>query len=148
MLENLPPHSYDRASPNLTAMRTLALIYVQAEQLPCVSHTLDHVGEHFDTPNLTPILLAWRGMVSTPGKAATVWERMVFSCFPMFLHQSERDAYVMQSIHGEFKNSAYLKTINSRTFDNNDHGLTWKLAELELLAVVEVAKMFVQGIYF
>ena len=66
----------------------------------------------------------------------------------MFLHQSERDAYVMQGIHGEFKNSAYLKTINSRTFDNNDHGLTWKLAELELLAVVEGAKVFVQGTYF
>ena len=49
--------SYDRAAPNLAAMRTLATIYVEAEQLPCVSHTLDHVGEHFHTPNHSPVLM-------------------------------------------------------------------------------------------
>ena len=47
--------------PNLAAMRTLAAIYIEAEQLPCVGHTLDHVGEHFHIPNLTPILHAWVG---------------------------------------------------------------------------------------
>ena len=59
--------------PNLAAMRTLAAIYIEAEQLPCVGHTLDHVGEHFHIPNLTPILHAWRRFFCYSAKAAGAW---------------------------------------------------------------------------
>ena len=156
--------SYDRAAPNLAAMRTLATIYVEAEQLPCVSHTLDHVGEHFHTPNLSPVLMAWRGLFSKSDKAAGAWNRLALSSFPsfsstrwwseyeeqtyMFVHQDDRDTFVMDSFHSDFSASAYIKTLYSNTFGNSDGGFSWKLAELELVTVVECAKVFVQGTYF
>jgi predicted amidohydrolase len=38
---------YDRASPNLTAVQNLRLLFPQSEFSPCISHTITHAGEHF-----------------------------------------------------------------------------------------------------
>ena len=41
----------DRASVN-DAVRTLSIVYNQMVDVGCFSHTLDHVGEHMNTPIL------------------------------------------------------------------------------------------------
>ncbi len=37
----------DRASSNNVAMRTMAVVYPDLLDVGCLSHTIDHVGEHF-----------------------------------------------------------------------------------------------------
>jgi len=64
--------------------KKVATIYVEAEQLPCVSHKLDHVGEHFHPPNHSPVLMVWRGLFSKSDKAAGAWNRLALSSFPSF----------------------------------------------------------------
>ena len=42
----------DRAASNNVAMRTLKVLYPNVLDIGCYSHTIDHVGEHFETPTL------------------------------------------------------------------------------------------------
>ena len=42
----------DQASVNSVAMRTLSIVFPNVLDIGCFSHTLDHVGEHFNTPIL------------------------------------------------------------------------------------------------
>ena len=156
--------SYDRAAPNLAAMRTLSTIYVKGENIPCVSHTITHVGEHFWTQNFTPILHYWRGFFSNSPKARTAWQRLTLSSFPsycdtrwwseyeedvcMCINRAHRDDFLISNINGDFSYSAYLKKLYALTVQNDDGGIDWKYAELELTTVVEVARVFVQGTYF
>ena len=43
----------DRSTVNNTAVRTLKIVCPQLIDIGCFSHTIDHVGEHFVTPNLS-----------------------------------------------------------------------------------------------
>ena len=65
--------SYDRAAPNLAAMRALVPIFPMAENLPCVSHTLCHCGERFTAPNLSTMLVQWRGLFAHTKCAVSKW---------------------------------------------------------------------------
>ena len=40
-------YSHDCSSVNTLAMETMELIFFRAEDWPCFSHTLDHVGDQF-----------------------------------------------------------------------------------------------------
>ena len=42
----------DRVAANSVAMRTIKILFPDVFDIGCYSHTLDHVGEHFDTPFL------------------------------------------------------------------------------------------------
>ena len=76
--------SYDRASPNLTAVQTLRLLFPQSEFFPCISHTITHAGEHFWIPNLTVILHALRGLFSHSKQAKTLWRNLALTVFPSY----------------------------------------------------------------
>ena len=43
----------DRASINEAAIRTLKIVYPNLLSIGCFSYTIDHVEEHFLTPNLS-----------------------------------------------------------------------------------------------
>lgn len=47
---NLLAAMHDRASVNTVAVRTLKVLYPNLLDIGCYSHTIDHVGENFDTP--------------------------------------------------------------------------------------------------
>ena len=64
------------------------------------------------------------------------------------MQQSNRDTFLLNSYHGDFCDSAYIKYLYDNTFGNDDGGFLWKFAELELVTVVEGAKVFVQATYF
>ena len=156
--------SYDRASPNISAMRTLAAVYPFSEQLPCVSHTLCHCGEHFFTPFLSKFLVQWRGLFAHSKAGTNRWQRLALSSFPLFsdtrwwseyeemvymlVHREHRETFLFNSFHGEFCDSAYIKHMYSATFDNSDNGRAWQKSELELVAVAEGGRPFVQATYF
>ena len=63
----------DRASTNSVAMRTLALLYPKLLDVGYFSHTLDHVGEHFNTPTLSAFGLAWVSLFSHSPKTRMLW---------------------------------------------------------------------------
>ena len=54
----------DRASVNSVAMRTVSIVYNQVMDIGCFSHTLDHVGEHMQTPILDDFVKSWIGLFS------------------------------------------------------------------------------------
>ena len=49
----------DHASVNNLAMQTVNVVYPQLIDIGCYSHTLNHVGENFQTPTLTDFMHSW-----------------------------------------------------------------------------------------
>jgi hypothetical protein len=64
----------DRASVNEVAMRTVRVIYNQVINISCFSHTLDHVGEHMQTPILEKFFRAWISLFSRSPKTRLLWK--------------------------------------------------------------------------
>ena len=63
----------DGASTNGVAVHTLSILYPNLIDIKCFSHTLDHVGEHFDIPVLNEFICTWISMFSHSPKARLCW---------------------------------------------------------------------------
>lgn len=63
----------DRASVNNVAMRTISVIFSRFMDMPCFSHTIDHVGEHMNTPILDELVKYWISLFSHSPKAHLAW---------------------------------------------------------------------------
>ena len=63
----------DRASVNV-AIQTLSLVYPIMLDVGCFSHTLDHVGERFNTPVLHEFSRLWIALFSRSPKARLAWK--------------------------------------------------------------------------
>ena len=59
---------HDRASVNNVAMQTLKIIYPNVIDIGCFSHTLDHVGQNFNTPVLDQFTKTWINLFSRSPK--------------------------------------------------------------------------------
>ena len=64
----------DRASVNNVAMRTVRVLYSKLFDIGCFSHTLDHVGEKFNTPVLKEFTSAWISLFSRSPKNKLAWK--------------------------------------------------------------------------
>ena len=65
----------DRASVNNVAMRTIKVLYPHMLDVGCFSHTIDHVGEHFNTPVLSSFVSSWVKIFSHSPKARLLWKQ-------------------------------------------------------------------------
>ena len=63
----------DRAAVNEMAVRTLKIVYPNLLSVGCFSHTIDRVGEHFDTPNLSDFIRSWISLFSHSHKTRFQW---------------------------------------------------------------------------
>ena len=63
----------------------------------------------------------------------------------MLVHSDHRDTFILDGYFGTFKDSAYVKNLYNFTLGAENDGFSWSLAELELVAVAEGARAFVQG---
>ena len=63
----------DRATVNETASRTLKVVYPNLLSIGCLSHTIDRVGEHFNTPNLSEFIISWISLFSHSPKTRFLW---------------------------------------------------------------------------
>ena len=63
----------DRASVNSVAVRTLKVLYPDLLDIGCFSHTIDHVGDNFDTPVLYDFGTTWVSLFSHSPKARLLW---------------------------------------------------------------------------
>ena len=52
----------DRALENSVADRMLKLVFPKLFDIGCFSHTIDHVGERFNTPELNDFMKTWIGV--------------------------------------------------------------------------------------
>ena len=64
----------DRASANGVAMRTLKVLFPYVLDVGCYSHTLDHIGEHFDVPNLEDFTRLWISLFSHSPRTRLEWK--------------------------------------------------------------------------
>ena len=63
----------DRASSNNVALRTLKVLYPDLIDIGCLSHTIDHVGEKFDTPVLAEFISSWISLFAHSPKNKALW---------------------------------------------------------------------------
>ena len=64
----------DRASVNNLAMRTVKVIYPNILDVGCFPHTLDIVGEKFNTPTLNTFSSHWISLFSRSPKSKALWK--------------------------------------------------------------------------
>ena len=72
--DQLVASTRDRASVNGVAMRTLKVIYPNILDVGCFSHTVNHVGGRFKTPNLSEFATAWLMLFAHSPKAKLLWK--------------------------------------------------------------------------
>ena len=66
----------DRASVNDVAMRTVLAVYNHLMDVPCFSHTLNHVGEGMNTPILDNFTKVWISLFSHSPKERLAWRML------------------------------------------------------------------------
>ena len=64
----------DRASTNGAAMQTLTVLYPLIVDIGCYSHTIDHVGDNFQTPTLSEFTTSWLTLFSHSPKTRLLWK--------------------------------------------------------------------------
>ena len=63
----------DCASVNEVAIRTLKIVYPNLLSIGCFSYTIDCVGEHFSTPNLSEFIVSWISLFSHSPRIRILW---------------------------------------------------------------------------
>ena len=74
----------DRASVNDVAMRTVSVIFNRMMDMPCFSHTIDHVGERMNTPILDDFTKVWISLFSHSPKARLTWRTLIGLSVPSY----------------------------------------------------------------
>ena len=64
---------HDRASVNGCAMRTIKVVFPHTVDVGCYSHTIDLVGEKFDTPILDEFIRLWISLFAHSSLAKLEW---------------------------------------------------------------------------
>ena len=64
----------DRASANGVAMRTIKVLFPHILDVGCYSHTLDHIGEHFNVPHLEEFTRLWISLFSHSPRTRLQWK--------------------------------------------------------------------------
>ena len=63
----------DRAAVNKMAVRILKVVYPNLLSIGCFSHTIDCVGQYFNTPNLSDFITNWISLFSHSPKSRFLW---------------------------------------------------------------------------
>ena len=66
----------DRATVNNVAVRTLQVMYPDALDVGCFSHTLNNTGERFNTPILDEFVRSWISLFAHSAKAKIRWKEL------------------------------------------------------------------------
>jgi hypothetical protein len=74
---NVVGFSRDSVAANGKAMQTLSAIFPSSVDLPCISHTLTHVGEAFRFELLDTFMTPWYTLVCNNKMAGQLWHSMI-----------------------------------------------------------------------
>ena len=146
----------DRASVNEGAMRTVKVIYNQVINIGCFSHTLDHVGEHMQTPTLDRFFRAWTSLFSRSPKTRLLWKGQTGLSCPSY--SSTRWWSLFEVIHhlfvsfgdlAPFLEKEELSGANfKRLREIMDDQPTKRKLEIEMAVTIDGMEPFVKATYF
>lgn len=88
---------HDRASVKAVAMFTVSVLYNRMFDVGCLSHTIDHVGEHLSVPVLNDFIKGWIGIFSHSPKTRLAW-RTLTGLPPPIIQQLDGGASLRWSI--------------------------------------------------
>ena len=74
----------DRASTNEVAMKTISVLYPCLVDVGCFSHTLDLVGEHFQTATLDEFGMLWISFFAHSPKVKMLWKEQTGLSMPSY----------------------------------------------------------------
>ena len=142
----------DRAAVNETAVRTLKVVYPNLLSIGCFSHTIDRVGEHFNTPNLSEFVTSWISLFSrsllwleqTGKSMATYSPTRWWSRWEVMEQVSIQFGDVLPFLQCDDIGSA---TTTSKLLMFFTDLQKRALLEVELAAVIDWGKMFVTATY-
>lgn len=149
----------DRAASNNAAMQLLALQYPAAEDLPCLSHTLNHCGEKLidAAPTLYKFAKALQGLLAHSLKATQCWRAIVGTSFPAYsatrwwsqydclcyLHEHYEQLAPFLADDALDRSGAYYKTM-TEIWNEPFHRIE---LQLQLITVVTIGKDFREATY-
>lgn len=146
----------DRSSVNNTATKTLKIVYPLLIDIGCFSHTIDHVGEHFVTPNLSEFVSSWINLFSHSPKTKLLWKEQTDRSMASYSATRWWSRWeVMEQLLVQFGDiEKFLKNENLGSPHIRSKLLaifadTQKRAylEIELAAVIDWGKPFVSATY-
>ena len=147
---------HDCASTNVVAMRTLKVMYPFAQGNGCFSHTLDRVGERFNTPTLNEFVTYWISLFAHSPKARLLWSQKTgqtvqgysatrwWSKWKVLNELFELFGDVQSFLNHENKFSSSTREKLAGHFSDHQKLNTLKV---ELAAIVDAGKPFVQATY-
>ena len=147
----------DRASVNSAAMERLRDDFPLAEDLACLSHTLDNCGHHFDAPALEQFFNNWNGLFARSTNIQGTWRDVAGSSFPTksptrwwseydcFVYLLEHEQHIPLFLaHDDHNQPGALMKHLRRDWQNP---LTRAEILLQLTATVEIGKIFRDATY-
>ena len=147
---------HDRASVNGAAMRTVSIVYPNAVDIGCMSHTLDLVGDKFKAPLLHQFFTLWISLFSHSPKARAIWKEQTGRAMSSYsttrwwsrwevlnqLLQQFGDVVLFLERNEDVGPATRLKLLGIL---RNPQSVT--LLKVELAAVVDIGSYFVKGTY-
>ena len=145
-----------RASVNGVAMKTLKVIYPNVLDVGCFSHTLDHVGGRFQTPNLSEFATAWLMLFAHSPKAKLLWKEQTgrsMATYSATRWWSKWEVLHQLMVHfGDVepflrKNEDVGPSTRQKLLSFFDDSQKTGLLKLELAAVIDYGEAFVKATY-
>jgi hypothetical protein len=144
----------DCASVNNVAMQTVKVLYPNVIDIGCFSHTLDLVGEKFNTPVLDSFFKTWIGMFSRSPKTKFAWKTKTGLPIPSYSCTRWWSKWeVLQHLHASFgdvysflQDSELLPSRLKLLAILDDPPQNRKL-QMELAVTVDAGEPFVKSTY-
>ena len=145
----------DRTSVNDVAMRTVGVVYGAVIDIGCFSHTLDHVGEHVNTPHLDAFFKAWISLFSHSPKARLLWRTQTGLSSPPYSTTRWWSTYeVLQQLHDAsgdaitfLSNEELPKVTVTKMTNILNNPATSRKQKVELAVTVDAMSIFVRTTY-
>ncbi|CAM9908936.1 unnamed protein product [Heterosigma akashiwo] len=154
--------SYDRASANKKAITALLLDFNLSHGVPCIPHSFDRVGVNFKAPRARRFFGLLQSLLGLSPNARLLWELKLGFTWPdpsdtrwwslyetyvyMLLHGEGIETFIIDGYDRDFLlGSENMKKLFTLVFLDNETELT---DALEIVALVEGARPFVQACYF
>ena len=137
-------------------MNTLQIIYPNVLDVGCFSHTLDHIGEHFETQTLSEYGIAWLMLYSHSNKAKLLWKEQTGKSMASYSVTRWWSKWeIFHQLLVQFGDVLPYLTTNTDLGPNSRRKLLGILQDLsknallkiELAAVVDYGEPFVRGTY-
>ena len=149
---------HDRASANTLAMTTIKVLYSNLLDVGCYSHTLDHVGQKFNTPVLDDFIRLWISLFSHSPRMRFKWKELTGKSMASFSDTRWWSRWeVCNQVLCQFGD--VLPFLESNASANFSPGTTLKLLQLlgdrqqstylqlELASVIDCGERFVKATY-